>query len=1018
MKNTIKTRIICFVICIVMIFGMLPTVAFANTTDSVFTVDNGNSTYQLIPSESDDENTVIDLWKSTAAENGSDDSIVFNYSVTVDADNIVEKHNGEKENDFEKIGEDYDNAGEIEIEATISAASYVDDYTYDFYFRESATYGFWEKDLKNEARKNYLKWYSYDWTDIVTITPDNSDPSKLHISINITLKDLCAAGAEYIGVESFRPDELFVNITARGMTYSFGAYSTVKTKTTYIEDVSMDLFDAHSYSVCTDFMNALTYDYPIKIEHTPKWGGEGYYEPISVNYYWMYRFEKVMYDFETDEFWGDVEFDENVSEGVFTEKNHDGEEFGVAFGEFDAGSNNTLKIRQLLNEENKPFIDTFLGLKSTGEGGQVRLELNCCVTMTFADGEVVTHNCRTADEISYLVAPCIHSCKTCGLCTVTDKALPCNYNYMYGEATLVCACEEPETSEITVERVSESVATTNTDVSVTVIVEKVDMTTAEDTPFVEFVTKDIEVSGEIEIFNIDVYDEYDNPYMLNQWGDEGETLTVTIPVSEESAQAVSEGEATLYHINGDGSADEIQDIVAIVDGADSNLQFTNNSFSPFVLVKQKNESKTSFRVGREGLSKMPNSVALLYAYDKIAEGVENSLESIDIYDDVHPISESELLTVVTAYRDDYAEHFWIGNTWSYSMYSKDEIISFKPTYLITGAELEIARAEFDAVVEEILEGVTDSMSDYEKELYFHDEVAKRVVYNEATHAHNAYGALVGGVAVCEGYAEAFQVLLHKVGIRAYLVEGSSINPSTGQPEGHEWNAVEIDGNFYYVDVTWDDQGEYLFHSYFNIPESVLTRDHEINVVAYERPECTSTEMFYFNVEGGIIDNLNVSDVSAIFNGGYYGEMYLNSNVDFYAWFSENDYNIVKEIGIANNVTSYRYVNLGSEYKIVFTPLNPVTPTPTATPTATLTPTPTPTPTPVPTPTVIYGDVNGDTFVNKKDDLAMRKYLADPAYEIDLEAANVFYDSAVNKKDLLRLKQHLADPDVVLGPENN
>ena len=66
--------------------------------------------------------------------------------------------------------------------------------------------------------------------------------------------------------------------------------------------------------------------------------------------------------------------------------------------------------------------------------------------------------------------------------------------------------------------------------------------------------------------------------------------------------------------------------------------------------------------------------------------------------------------------------------------------------------------------------------------------------------------------------------------------------------------------------------------------------------------------------------------------------------------------------------------------------------------------------------VIYGDLNGDTFVNKKDDLAMRKYLADPTYEIDLEAANVFYDNTVNKKDLLRLKQHLADPDVLLGPE--
>ena len=66
------------------------------------------------------------------------------------------------------------------------------------------------------------------------------------------------------------------------------------------------------------------------------------------------------------------------------------------------------------------------------------------------------------------------------------------------------------------------------------------------------------------------------------------------------------------------------------------------------------------------------------------------------------------------------------------------------------------------------------------------------------------------------------------------------------------------------------------------------------------------------------------------------------------------------------------------------------------------------------PEIIYGDVNSDTFVNKKDDLAMRKYLADPTYEIDLEAANVFYDNAINKKDLLRLKQHLADPEITLG----
>ena len=65
--------------------------------------------------------------------------------------------------------------------------------------------------------------------------------------------------------------------------------------------------------------------------------------------------------------------------------------------------------------------------------------------------------------------------------------------------------------------------------------------------------------------------------------------------------------------------------------------------------------------------------------------------------------------------------------------------------------------------------------------------------------------------------------------------------------------------------------------------------------------------------------------------------------------------------------------------------------------------------------VLYGDVNGDGTVNKKDSLALKKYLADPGNNpIDLAAADVTADGAVNKKDSLRLKQYLAGWDVALG----
>ena len=64
---------------------------------------------------------------------------------------------------------------------------------------------------------------------------------------------------------------------------------------------------------------------------------------------------------------------------------------------------------------------------------------------------------------------------------------------------------------------------------------------------------------------------------------------------------------------------------------------------------------------------------------------------------------------------------------------------------------------------------------------------------------------------------------------------------------------------------------------------------------------------------------------------------------------------------------------------------------------------------------LYGDVNHDGAVNKKDSLALKKYLADASNPCDLAAADVNDDGTVNKKDSLRLKQYLAGWDVTLGP---
>ena len=59
----------------------------------------------------------------------------------------------------------------------------------------------------------------------------------------------------------------------------------------------------------------------------------------------------------------------------------------------------------------------------------------------------------------------------------------------------------------------------------------------------------------------------------------GEELTVTIPVSEENAQALSDGDAALYHIDGDGTAEAVEEFEVVINGENSSVTFTSNTFS-------------------------------------------------------------------------------------------------------------------------------------------------------------------------------------------------------------------------------------------------------------------------------------------------------------------------------------------------------------------------------------------------------------------------------------------------------
>lgn len=325
--------------------------------------------------------------------------------------------------------------------------------------------------------------------------------------------------------------------------------------------------------------------------------------------------------------------------------------------------------------------------------------------------------------------------------------------------------------------------------------------------------------------------------------------------------------------------------------------------------------------GRQALSELDNSDALLYAYDQLVAGVEGCTETIDVVRDGDTISLDEIKIVYDAYIRDHAEHFWLGN--AYSMWGSEEsVVSISPSYTMSGNELTQAKVAFEQAADAMLEGITADMSEFERELTVHNRLGAAVVYVEGPNAHNAYGALVEGYSVCEGYAEAFQYLLRRVGIQSFLIQGTGIN-TQGQTEAHEWNAVRIDGKFYHVDLTWDDQGANLFHAYFNLSTSDMTQDHWIEPAGYALPVCDSTDANYFEVMGGRLETYDVETVAAALKqNDYLAEFYLpgdNGLNSFWDWAVQHGSDLMGELGIRS--AAYGYQSVGRGLVFLFGPSN-------------------------------------------------------------------------------------------------
>ena len=116
-------------------------------------------------------------------------------------------------------------------------------------------------------------------------------------------------------------------------------------------------------------------------------------------------------------------------------------------------------------------------------------------------------------------------------------------------------------------------------------------------------------------------------------------------------------------------------------------------------------------------------------------------------------------------------------------------------------------AELDALAEQIYgETVTPEMGQREQAEALYAYLTEHVRYDFRYYGEpgempydstTAYGALHDSLAICGGYAQAFQLLLEQAGIPCVTVSGQLGS------ENHMWDLARIDGQWLYFDPTSD-----------------------------------------------------------------------------------------------------------------------------------------------------------------------------------------------------------------------
>lgn len=283
-----------------------------------------------------------------------------------------------------------------------------------------------------------------------------------------------------------------------------------------------------------------------------------------------------------------------------------------------------------------------------------------------------------------------------------------------------------------------------------------------------------------------------------------------------------------------------------------------------------------------------------YAYQQLSESertvyIEILWSLLEFQENVtlSTLEQEEISRIFQCVLNDHPEIFYVEG-YTYTKYTLGNVlkkITFTGSYLEDREEIAGRQAQIDAYVDRCLAGLPDGADEYETVKYIYEYLIEHTEYDaEVKDNQNICSVFLDGRSVCQGYAKATQYLLQKAGIPATLVLG---NVSSG--EGHAWNLIQVDGEWYYLDTTWGDASYQavggaasypeekmpkINYDYLCVTTEQLCKTHSIDNVV-EPPLCISTEANYYVREGLYFSVVDEEQLTRIFEEGYEkGDAYI------------------------------------------------------------------------------------------------------------------------------------------------